>query len=297
MDNKEYVCTLCPRKCNAVRRIETGDGFCRMGTGPRVARAALHYWEEPCISGEEGSGAIFFSGCTLRCVYCQNYEISKKNFGKTISINQLCDIYKRLEEQGANNINLVNPTHFVDAIIESFEIYKPSVPVVYNSGGYESVETLKRLDGLIDVYLPDLKYADDEKAKRYSYAPDYFEVATKAIVEMAKQTGPPKLDNRGIIKKGTIVRHLVLPENTKNSESVLRWLSDNLSGKVLISLMGQYTPFGNANQYKELNRKITRREYNKLQNLLFSLDIDGFVQDLSSAQSEYIPDFNLEGIS
>ena len=268
-----------------------------MGTGPRVARAALHYWEEPCISGEEGSGAIFFSGCTLRCVYCQNYEISKKNFGKTISINQLCDIYKRLEEQGANNINLVNPTHFVDAIIESFEIYKPSVPVVYNSGGYESVETLKRLDGLIDVYLPDLKYADDEKAKRYSYAPDYFEVATKAIVEMAKQTGPPKLDNRGIIKKGTIVRHLVLPENTKNSESVLRWLSDNLSGKVLISLMGQYTPFGNANQYKELNRKITRREYNKLQNLLFSLDIDGFVQDLSSAQSEYIPDFNLEGIS
>lgn len=298
-------CTLCPRSCGARREKESGRGFCGMGSLPKVARAALHFWEEPCISGTRGSGAVFFSGCTLKCVFCQNYEISAKNFGKVISVEQLAAIYHTLEQQGAHNINLVNPTHFVPAIIESLQIYKPKIPIVYNCGGYEKPETLRSLEGLVDIYLPDFKYAPvpgttgQSASFRYSGAADYFEAASTAVTEMARQTGVPVFNENGILQRGTLVRHLILPENTRTSMAVLDWLNANLPDKVLVSLMGQYLPCGKVlsdDTYKELNRRITKREYQKVQQYLFSLKIDGFVQELSSAKKDYIPAFNLEGI-
>lgn len=292
----EPCCTLCPRDCKAKRESTEGFGFCHMGLLPKVARAALHYWEEPCISGKNGSGTVFFSGCALRCAYCQNYEISSREYGKIISIERLANIYQELEEQGAHNVNLVNPTHFVPAIIESLRLYRPRVPVVYNSSGYEKIDTLRKLEGLVDVYLPDLKYADDEKAQRYSGVSDYFSRACEAITEMARQTGVPKFDSEGMLLRGTVVRHLILPENTRNSIAVLNWLQEHLSGQVLVSLMGQYVPCGAARKFRELNRRITPREYRKVQDHLFSLGLDGFVQQLSSAHKDYIPEFDLQGV-
>ena len=267
-----------------------------MGVNPKIARAALHFWEEPCISGTRGSGTVFFSGCTLRCVFCQNYEISSKEKGKVISVQRLAEIYRELEAQGAHNINLVNPTHFVPAITESLKIYRPAIPIVYNSSGYERVETLRMLEGMVDIYLPDLKYADDQKARRYSGVSDYFIHARRAIAEMARQTGAPELDENGILQKGTVVRHLILPENTRNSMEALSWLAENLPEQVWVSLMGQYIPCGRADQYPEINRRITPREYRKVQDFLFSLPLEGFVQELSSAQKDYIPSFELEGV-
>ena len=289
-------CVLCPRMCGAFRGEESGQGFCHMGVNPKIARAALHFWEEPCISGSRGSGTVFFSGCTLRCVFCQNYEISSKEKGKVISVQRLAEIYRELEAQGAHNINLVNPTHFVPAITESLKIYRPAIPIVYNSSGYERVETLRMLEGLVDIYLPDLKYADDQKAGRYSGVSDYFIHARRAIAEMARQTGAPELDENGILQKGTVVRHLILPENTRNSMEALSWLAENLPEQVWVSLMGQYVPCGRADQYPEINRRITPREYRKVQDFLFSLPLEGFVQELSSAQKGYIPSFELEGV-
>ena len=279
--------------CGAERRQDKGAGICGAGTLPRVARIAPHYWEEPCISGERGSGTVFFSGCTLSCVFCQNYEISAKRRGKLLTVYELSEKIKALEAQGVHNINLVSPTPYVESILECFELYRPKLPIVWNTGGYERVETLKRLEGLVDIYLPDLKYTDPELSQRYSGAADYFENALPAIKEMARQTGRPVFDDSGIMQKGTIVRHLILPQHTKNSMRVLDCISSELGGSVMVSLMGQYLPLGRASDFPELNRRITKREYNKVLLHLESLDIDGFAQELSSAKSEYVPDWDL----
>lgn len=290
-------CRLCPRNCGAVREEDSGSGYCRMGAKPVVARAALHFWEEPCISGKNGSGTIFFTGCSLNCVFCQNYQIStKREVGRAVSVQELADIFDRLVSQGAHNINLVNPTHFAAEIAEALKLRKPPVPVVYNSGGYENPETLRMLEGLIDIYLPDMKYADSTLAKTLSGASDYPEKAKAAVLEMARQTGAAQFDEEGIMKRGTIVRHLILPGNTRNSLAVLDWLSQNLPKGTLVSLMAQYTPCGRAADFPEINRRITQREYEKVQDYLFALDLDGFVQDKKSASRDFIPPFNLEGV-
>lgn len=290
-------CHLCPRNCGVKREETFGNGFCGMGANPVVARAALHFWEEPCISGKRGSGTLFFTGCSLKCVFCQNYLIStQKSVGKPISVTELADIFQRLIERGAHNINLVNPTHFASVIAEALKLRPLSVPVVYNSGGYESLETLKMLDGLVDVYLPDLKYANNDLGKKYSGAADYFAAASAAVLEMARQTGPVQFDDDGMLIRGTIVRHLILPGNTRNSISVLDWLKNNLPKGVLVSLMAQYIPCGRVEDYPEINRCITRREYEKVQSYLFDIGLDGFVQELSSAKQSFIPSFDLEGV-
>lgn len=286
-------CNICPRHCNVNREIKTG--FCGVSDKLKVAKACLHFWEEPPISGEKGSGTIFFSGCNLKCVFCQNYEVSR-GFGKEITIERLVDIYKELEDKGANNINLVTACHFVPQIVKSFEIYKPAIPIVYNSSGYESIETLKMLDGIIDVYLPDLKYSDNELAYKYSKCKDYFSVATKAILEMKRQQ-PKDLFENGLMKKGVIIRHLILPNELKNTDGVLNWFNENLSKDSYISLMGQFTPFGQAKNIDELNRSLKPLEYkieiNKLLNMGFK---NSFIQELESSSKEYIPIFNLEGV-
>ncbi len=290
-------CSLCPRMCHAQRTEDAGSGFCKMGTLPVVARAALHYWEEPCISGKKGSGAVFFTGCTLQCIFCQNYQIStKREVGKSVTPQQLSDIFFRLIEQGANNINLVSGAQFVPAIVEALSIRPLPVPVVYNSGGYESLEALHMLDGLVQIYLPDYKYDDNLLAKRFSGAPDYTEHARAAVLEMVRQTGPAQMDENGILQRGTIVRHLLLPGHTKNSIAALDWIAENLPNGTLVSLMGQYTPCGRVEEYPELQRKVTAREYRKVQQHLFDLGLDGFVQELSSAKKDYIPSFDLTGV-
>ena len=291
------ACRLCPRLCGAPRTAQEGEGFCKMGADAVVARAALHFWEEPCLSRTRGSGAVFFTGCSLGCVFCQNEQIStRREVGKRLDPEELSEVFLRLEEQGAHNINLVNPTHFAPAIAQALRLRRPSVPVVYNSGGYDRVETLRSLEGLIDIYLPDLKYVSPTLSLRYSGAENYPEAAKAAILEMLRQTGPPVLDEAGMMQKGTIVRHLVLPSNTRSTSEVLSWLSQLPAGSVLVSLMAQYVPCGRASLFPEINRRITRREYEKVQNLLFSLNLDGFVQERSSAVKDFIPPFNLEGL-
>ena len=292
----EACCNLCPRNCGAKREVTTGNGFCRMGVFPKVARAALHAWEEPCISGTNGSGAIFFSGCSLRCAFCQNDEISQKDFGRVIEPKKLAFLYLKLEGEGAHNINLVNPTHFVPAILESFAHYRPRVPVVYNTGGYDKVETLKRLEGFINLYLPDFKYIDNALAARYSGAVDYADVVTGALKEMVRQTGAPRFDERGLLQSGTVVRHLLLPGHTRDATAIIDWVKEHLRGEALFSLMGQYVPHGRADKYPELCRRVTRREYEKVEAYLLQSGLDGFVQELSSAHKRYIPSFCLEGL-
>lgn len=290
-------CRLCPRSCGARREDEKGEGYCGMGALPVVARAALHFWEEPCISGKNGSGTVFFTGCSLKCVYCQNYEIStERAVGKAVTPEELAKIFQSLIHQGAHNINLVNPTHFALAIAQALRLSPLAVPVVYNSSGYETVETLKMLEGLINIYLPDYKYSNNEIAKKYSSAPDYVEHAWAALIEMIRQTGPAQFDEDGMLQKGTIVRHLILPRNTRNSIEVLQWLKENLPD-TLVSLMAQYIPCGRAAEYPEINRPITKREFQKVQDFLFNLELDGFVQKLSSAKKSFIPPFDLEGVS
>ncbi len=289
-------CTACPRSCKAYRGAHEGEGFCRAGMLPKIARIAPHYWEEPCISGKNGSGTVFFSGCTLRCVYCQNYEISARGFGKETPPRELAESYQRLEEQGVHNINLVSASHYIDAVLESFSIYKPRVPVVYNCSGYESVESLRRLKGYVDIYLPDFKYADDEKAVRYSSAPGYRETALSAVKEMVRQTGKTCFDDSGMLQGGVLVRHLVLPMNTKNSIAVLELLAKEFGDEILVSLMAQYVPCGQAKRFPEINRKITAREFQKVSNRLFELGLDGFVQERKAADKGYIPDFDLTGV-
>lgn len=262
---------------------------------PCVARADLHFWEEPIISGTKGSGTVFFSGCSLRCIYCQNYEVSRGNVGKEITVERLAEIFKELEQKGAHNINLVSPTHYVNAIIEALKIYKPKIPIVYNSSGYESVETLKKLEKYIDVYLMDFKYTDSEKAEEYSKAPDYPEIVKKAIAECCCQK-PKCIIKNGIMLEGVIVRHLVLPQNTKTAIEVFDWVKQNTSN-AYFSLMAQYLPFGEAVNHKVLGRKITQREYDKVTDYICSFDFPNvFIQELKSSKKEYIPHFDLQGV-
>lgn len=290
------ICNACPRKCNVERNIgEFSRGFCKMPYNAVLARASLHLWEEPVISGERGSGAIFFSGCNLRCVFCQNFEISHENFGKQVSKSEFIDIVKRLENQGAHTINLVNPTHFVPFIKEALSEYKPSVPVVYNTGGYDDVESIRSLQGLIDVYLPDLKYFDSDVSKKYSNAENYFEKASKAVLEMQRQVGESVIKD-GIMQKGLIIRHLVLPKNTDQSIKILRWIKNNLPIDTYISLMSQYVPYVKT-EYKELNRRIVTAEYQKVIDEFERLGFEnGFMQERSSAQTDFIPKFDLSGV-
>lgn len=290
----DYICSDCPRQCGAVRG-ETGRGFCKMGANPVLARAALHFDEEPVISGQRGSGTVFFSGCALRCRFCQNFEISHHNFGREVTPRRLREIYFELIDQGAQNINLVNPTHFVPAILESLEGGLP-VPVVWNTGGYERVETLKRLEGRVQVYLPDLKYIRAESARRYSAAPDYFHYAAAALREMLRQTGPVRLDQDGRIVSGVIVRHLILPGCADESIEILDWIAENMPG-AWVSLMAQYLPFGNVAGVDALDRRLTQEEYDRVCDHLLALGLeDGFVQELSSSDEKYIPAFDLTGV-
>ena len=290
----DYICSDCPRQCGAPRG-ETGRGFCKMGANPVLARAALHFDEEPVISGTRGAGAVFFSGCALRCRFCQNFEISHHNFGREITPKRLREIYFELIDQGAQNINLVNPTHFVPAILESLEGGLP-VPVVWNTGGYERVETLKRLEGRVQVYLPDLKYIRADSARRYSAAPDYFQYASEALREMLRQTGPVHLGDDGQILSGVIVRHLILPGCADESIEILDWIAENLPG-AWISLMAQYLPFGNVAGVDALDRRLTQEEYDRVCDHLLALGLeDGFVQELSSSDEKYIPVFDLTGV-
>ncbi|MDP4120499.1 MAG: radical SAM protein [Bacillota bacterium] len=286
----DVICNACPRNCNAIRSLNNGSGFCKAGLLPKIARSAPHFWEEPCISGKKGSGTIFFSECVLRCVYCQNYKISSEHIGQVRSEDEFIEIIKKLESEGVHNINLVNPTHFIETIINCFSRYKPSVPVVYNSSGFEKAESIHRLFGIVNVYLPDFKYGNDKIAKKYSGTDNYTSTALMAIKEMASQTGACRFDSDGMIQSGTIVRHLVLPSNTKNSIEALNLLYD-IKDSIQISLMGQYIPAGRAGEFPEINRKITRREYEKVKQKLFELGFEGYVQELSSADSKYVPDF------
>lgn len=288
------ICTLCPRRCGAERTAEAGGGFCRMPGGLRVARAMLHHWEEPPISGQNGAGTVFFSGCTLGCVYCQNGDISAGGFGKDISTARLREIFEELIAQGAHNIELVTPTHFLPWILPALTPRLP-VPVVYNCGGYERVETLRALEGLVDVYLPDLKYADGTLAAELSGAADYFPVACEAIREMFRQVGPYVLED-GLLTRGVVIRHLVLPGYLDNTRRVLDWIAETFApGDVLVSLMSQYTP--TANMTGRLARRVTAAEYRAAADYMRNCGItDGFVQERTSAEEAYTPAFNGEGV-
>lgn len=290
-----YICNDCPRKCNSQRKAltDTGKGFCRMGENPVIARADLHMWEEPPISGTAGSGTVFFTGCNLQCIFCQNEKISRGTFGKEITVAELKEIYKDLVKRGAHNINLVSGAHFLRAIRSSLD-EKPPVPIVYNSSGYEDVDSLKTLDGKIDIYLPDLKYADPTLAKRYSNAENYFEIATKAIKEMYRQVGNYQIDDGGLMKRGVIIRHLILPGQLENTKRIIDWVKNNFkSGEVLFSLMSQFTPVKGCNT-DSLGRRLTAEEYSEAEDYLFASGIeDGFMQELSSASEEYVPPFDL----
>ena len=281
-------CTLCPRRCG-VDRTAGQLGFCRMPDQIHAARAALHYWEEPVISGSYGSGAVFFSGCTLRCAFCQNGVISQENFGKPLSPAGLRAAVERLIDEGCQNINLVTPTHFLPSILPALTPKLP-VPVVYNCGGYESVETLRQLEGLVDIYLPDFKYSDDRLAAKLSAAPDYAETAAAAIREMVRQTGPYELGPDGLLRRGVIVRHLILPGNVENSLRVLDWIGENFApGEVLVSLMRQYTPMGGLPA--PFDRRVTDEEYDAVLSWMYLNELEGFTQEAEAADTGFIPDF------
>lgn len=288
-------CTLCPRRCG-VDRTRGQLGFCKMPGQIHAARAGVHYWEEPVISGSFGSGAVFFSGCTLKCAFCQNYNISQENFGKPMTSAELRAAFERLIDEGVQNINLVTPTHFLPDILPALEPKLP-VPVVYNCGGYESMETLRQLEGKIDVYLPDFKYSDNALAKKLSSAPDYFETASAAILEMYRQVGKPVIEGDEM-KRGVLVRHLVLPGCVDNSLGVLDWVAEHFrSGDILFSLMSQYVPMGRAAEMPPFDRRITELEYDSVLSYMMLLRIeDGYTQDFSSAERGYTPSFDLTGL-
>lgn len=270
-------------------------GRCKATDKIKLAMASIHNFEEPCISGENGSGTVFFSNCNLKCVFCQNYKISQEGLGNEITIEELADVFIDEQNKNAENINLVTPTMYVYHIIEAIKIARSKglrIPIVYNSNGYENVETIKKLNGYIDVYLPDLKYFDDDLAFKYSGIKNYFENATAAIKEMYNQVGSPVLDENGMIKKGLIIRHLVLPSNIQNSKNVLKWINDNMDKNVFVSVMAQYFPTHKAKEFPEINRKLTMDEYKEIENYLYSLDLDnGYIQELGEHEEEYVPDF------
>lgn len=292
-------CVLCPRACH-VDRIGGQHGYCGMDSRIYAARAALHMWEEPCISGERGSGAVFFSGCGMGCCFCQNREIAIGNCGKEITVERLAEIFLELERQGAANLNLVTGVHYVPQIIRALENARQKgckLPVVYNSSGYEKVETLRMLEGYVDVYLPDYKYAESELAKKCSHAADYPEIAAEAIAEMVRQTGPCQFDEDGYIQKGTIVRHLILPGHTKNSMAVLKYLYETYENNIFVSIMNQYTPVFYQERMPELNRRVTRREYEKVLNMALEIGMqNAFFQEGETAKESFIPAFDYEGI-
>lgn len=286
-------CDICPRKCGVNR--EKGElGFCKMKDKIKIARYSLHYWEEPIISGEAGSGTIFFSGCNLKCIFCQNYKISSENMGKEISVERLKEICLELQNMGANNINLVTGTHFLPLIKEALILAKKeglTIPIVYNTSSYENVESLKEMEGLIDIYLPDLKYYDNKLAENFSLANNYFEIATNAIKEMIRQTGKPVIENN-IMKKGVIVRHLLLPNHLEDSKKIIKYLHDTYDEDIYISIMNQYTPIKKFDKYPELNRTLTDKEYDELVNYACDLNItQAFIQEGETCKESFIPDF------
>lgn len=285
-------CNLCPRNCGADRTtLENNGGYCKMPLSPVVAKAQLHFWEEPIISGEKGSGTIFFSGCPLACVYCQNFEISHKNKGRLVTDLQLAEIIKDLEAKGAHNINLVNPTHYALSVKNALDIYRPKIPIVYNSGGYEKAETLEMLRDYIDIYLFDLKYLSPDRAKRYSDAENYPETATRAILKGYKAK-PNTIIENGIMRQGVIIRHLLLPQGTREAMAVFDWVKEN-TPDAYFSLMSQYLPLGDAPNFKEINRTVTKREHQKLTDYLCASNFNNiFTQELSSANEKFIPDFD-----
>ena len=289
------ICTLCPRNCGVERTAESGAGVCRMGTQPKIARAALHMWEEPCISGTRGSGAVFFSGCGLRCVFCQNEAISQQGEGKIVTPARLAEIFRELEAQDAHNINLVTAAHFVPAVLEALSLYRPNIPIVYNSSGYESIETLRMLSGVVDIYLPDYKYIDPNMAAMLSGARDYPEVAFAAIAEMIRQTGAPVYDENGMMQRGTLIRHLVLPGLTGDSMKILTRIRDEFPG-IPVSLMGQYTPCGRALSMPGMDRKIKKKEYARVLAHMEAIGLDGYRQELGSADGAFIPSFDETGV-
>lgn len=291
-------CSLCPRMCNIDREVTTG--YCGVKQTLRVARAALHFWEEPCISGEEGSGAVFFTGCNLRCVFCQNYQIARAEQGKEITVERLSEIFLELQEKKANNINLVTATHYVPQVVEALKMAKSQglhIPVVYNCGGYETVETLNLLEGLVDIYLPDFKYVDSERAKRYSHAENYPEAAKTALAEMVRQQPRAEFDERGMMKKGVIVRHLMLPGGIKDSKAVVKYLYETYGNQIFVSLMNQYTPLPHVTDYPEINRKLKKFEYDRLVDYAIALGVEnGFIQEGETAEESFIPAFTNEGV-
>ena len=290
------ICTQCPRGCAVERTWEKPGGVCAMTETALVARAALHRWEEPSISGTRGAGTVFFSGCNLRCVFCQNSVISQEGFGKPVSMERLQEIFQELISQGAHNIDLVTPTHFTHVLKEVLR--EPlSVPVVWNSSAYERVVTLQKLYGLVQIYLPDLKYLSSDRAKRYSAAPDYPEVATAAIREMVRQTGPCEFDPDGLLKKGVIIRHLLLPGGLNEAKAVMDWVAEEFPrGAVYFSLMSQYTPLGRAAEYPEIDRPLRRSEIRSAQEYMAALDLPGYIQDPAAAGEGYVPSFDLTGV-
>lgn len=288
-------CDICPHKCG-INRLDGKIGRCKAGDKIKIALYSIHNFEEPCISGTKGSGTVFFSNCNLKCIFCQNYEISQKGRGKEITIEELARIFLKQQEKGVENINLVTPTSYVVQIIEAIKIARKNglrIPIVYNTNGYENVDTIKMLDGYIDVYLPDLKYVDDELGKKYSKVEKYFEIATKAILEMQKQVGKTKVNENGVIKKGIIVRHLVLPGNIENSKKILKWLKENLNEENYVSVMAQYFPtylVKEKEEYEELNRKLTKDEWRNIENFIDELDFkNGYIQELGEHEEEYVP--------
>ena len=290
--NKELeCCTICPHNCKINRT--KNPGRCKSTDKIKIALYSIHNFEEPCISGEKGSGTIFFSNCNMNCVFCQNYEISQLGRGKEITIEELADIMIKQQERNVQNINLVTPTSYALHIVEAIKIARKKglkIPIVYNTNGYESVETLKLLEGYVDIYLPDLKYYYDDLAKKYSKVDNYFEIATKAIQEMYRQVGAPVLDENGVMKKGLMIRHLILPNEVQNSKKVLKWVKENIDSNVYVSIMAQYFPTYKAKEIPEIARKITKEEYEKVENYLYELDLEnGYIQELGEHEEEYVP--------
>jgi len=290
------LCNLCPKNCNANRTDKVG--FCGANKNIKVAKAYLHEWEEPFISGTKGSGTVFFSHCNLKCVFCQNYKISAEGFGKNLSQDELYGVFKNLEQQGAHNINLVTPSHYVPYILPVLQKFKQNsnLPIVYNCGGYEKVETLKMLDGLVDVYLPDMKYVDSRISQKYSHTSDYFDVNTQAVLEMKRQQ-PQDLFDGDLLTKGVVVRHLVMPNLVDQSKKILDWICNNLGKNTLVSLMAQYQPFYRANEFGEINRKITEREYSRVLDYADQLEMENILcQEMTSSNEKYVPSFDLQGV-
>lgn len=292
-------CQVCPRDCK-VNRLIGNKGYCKCDDKIKLALVSTHDFEEPCISGTKGSGTVFFSNCNLNCVFCQNHEISQEGKGKEVSVERLAEIFIEQQNRGVNNINLVTPTMYAYQIIEAIKIARKNglkIPIIYNSNGYENVETIKMLNGYIDVYLPDLKYYSDIISIKYSKVPHYFEIATAAIKEMIEQVGNPEFDENGIIKKGVIIRHLVLPNHIQNTKNILKWIKENLNEDVYVSVMAQYFPTYKAKKIEGIDRKINNKEYREVEKYLYSLDIkNGYMQDLGKHEEEYVPCFDYRNI-